>query len=57
MPPFIFSKVCMLKSIFFPNGSSIPFKARPLIQFGTRFSQTVGRLGRVISPSQGRYQT
>jgi hypothetical protein len=28
---------------------------RPLIQFLNHFSQTVGLLGRVISPSQGRY--
>jgi hypothetical protein len=28
---------------------------RPLIQFRNLFSQTVGLLGRVISPSQGRY--
>jgi hypothetical protein len=28
---------------------------RPLIQFRNHFSQTVGLLGRVISPSQGRY--
>jgi hypothetical protein len=28
---------------------------RLLIQFRNHFSQTVGRLGRVISPSQGRY--
>jgi hypothetical protein len=27
----------------------------PLIQFRNHFSQTVGLLGRVISPSQGRY--
>jgi hypothetical protein len=27
----------------------------PLIQFRNHFSQTVGFLGRVISPSQGRY--
>jgi hypothetical protein len=29
--------------------------ARPLIQLRNSFSQTVGLLGRVISPSQGRY--
>jgi hypothetical protein len=29
----------------------------PLIQFRNHFSQTVGLLGRVISPSQGRYLT
>jgi hypothetical protein len=28
---------------------------RPLIHFHNHFSQTVGLLGRVISPSQGRY--
>jgi hypothetical protein len=28
---------------------------RPLIQFRNHFSQTVGLLGRVIRPSQGRY--
>jgi hypothetical protein len=28
---------------------------RPLIQFRNHFSQTVGLIGRVISPSQGRY--
>jgi hypothetical protein len=28
---------------------------RPLIQFRNHFSQTAGLLGRVISPSQGRY--
>jgi hypothetical protein len=28
---------------------------RPLTQFRNHFSQTVGLLGRVISPSQGRY--
>jgi hypothetical protein len=28
---------------------------RPLIQFRKHFSQTVGLLGRVMSPSQGRY--
>jgi hypothetical protein len=27
----------------------------PLIQFRNHFSQTVGLLGRVISPTQGRY--
>jgi hypothetical protein len=27
----------------------------PLVQFRNHFSQTVGLLGRVISPSQGRY--
>jgi hypothetical protein len=27
----------------------------PLIQFRNHFLQTVGLLGRVISPSQGRY--
>jgi hypothetical protein len=28
---------------------------RPLLQFRNHFSQSVGLLGRVISPSQGRY--
>jgi hypothetical protein len=28
---------------------------RPLIQFSNHFSQSVGLLGRVISPSQDRY--
>jgi hypothetical protein len=28
---------------------------RPIIQFRNHFSQTVGLLGRVISPPQGRY--
>jgi hypothetical protein len=31
-------------------------RPRPLIQFRNHFSQTVGLLGRVISPSQGRYR-
>jgi hypothetical protein len=42
-------------SIFFSlplPGHSGP---RPFIQFRNHFSQTVGHLGRVISPSQGRY--
>jgi hypothetical protein len=30
-------------------------RPRPLIQFRNHFSQTVGLLGRVIIPSQGRY--
>jgi hypothetical protein len=41
--------------LFFYNGSSSPFRARPLIQFRNNFSQAVGLLGRVISPSQGCY--
>jgi hypothetical protein len=40
--------------VFF-NGSSAHSGSRPLIQFRNHFSQTVGPLGRVISPSEGRY--
>jgi hypothetical protein len=37
---------------FFFNGFSWPW---PLVQFRNHFSQTVGLLGREISPSQGRF--
>jgi hypothetical protein len=40
---------------FFFNGSCSPFWALAAFQFGNHFSQTVGLLGRVISPSQGCY--
>jgi hypothetical protein len=40
--------------IFF-IGSLAHSERRPLIQFRNHFSQTVGLLGRVISPSQGCY--
>jgi hypothetical protein len=40
---------------FFPMALPAHSGPRPLIQFRNHFSQTVGLLGRVISPSQGRY--
>jgi hypothetical protein len=43
-------------SIFFSMALPAHSGPRPLIQFRNHFSQTVGLLGRVISPSQGRYQ-
>jgi hypothetical protein len=43
--------LCDSASTFFSNGSSRPFR----VQFRNHFSQTVGLLGRVISPSQSRY--
>jgi hypothetical protein len=39
----------------FFNGSSSPFRALASYDFRNHFSQTIGLLGRVISPSQGRY--
>jgi hypothetical protein len=44
-------------STFFSNGSFSPYRAPwHLLQFRNHFfTQTVGLLGRVISPSQGRY--
>jgi hypothetical protein len=41
--------------IFFFKGSSAHSMPKPLIQFHDHFSQMVGLLGWVISPSQGRY--
>jgi hypothetical protein len=41
--------------IFFFDGSSNPFRAQASYQFSNNFSQSVGLLGRAISPSQGRY--
>jgi hypothetical protein len=40
---------------FFPIALLAHLVPRPLIQFRNHFSQTVGLIGRVISPSQGRY--
>jgi hypothetical protein len=40
---------------FFSMALPAHSRPRPLIQFRKHFSQTVGFLGRVISPSQGRY--
>jgi hypothetical protein len=40
---------------FFFNGSSSPFKGQASYSVRNHFSQTVGLLGQVISPSQGRY--
>jgi hypothetical protein len=44
-----------LVAILFSMALSARWGPRPLIQFRNHFSQTVGVLGRVISPSQGRY--
>jgi hypothetical protein len=41
--------------IFFSMALVAHSGPRPLIQFRNHFSQTVGLLGRVISPSQGLY--
>jgi hypothetical protein len=41
--------------IFFSMALPARSGPRPLIQFRNHFSQAVGLLGRVISPSQGRY--
>jgi hypothetical protein len=41
--------------IFFSMALPAQSGPRPLIQFRNHFSQTVGLLGRVIRPSQGRY--
>jgi hypothetical protein len=43
--------------IFFYISMALPARSRlcPLIKFSNHFSQTVGLLGRVISPSQGLY--
>jgi hypothetical protein len=40
---------------FFPMALPAHSGTRPYIKFRNHFSQTVGLLGRVISPSQGRY--
>jgi hypothetical protein len=40
---------------FFSMALPAHLRPRPLIQSRNHFSQTVGRLGRIISPSQGRY--
>jgi hypothetical protein len=45
----------LLLSFFFSNGSSRHSRPWPFIQFRNNFSQTVGLLERVISPSQGLY--
>jgi hypothetical protein len=42
-------------SIFFSMALPANSGPRPLIQFCNHFSQTVGPLGLVIRPSQGRY--
>jgi hypothetical protein len=46
---------CQRGIVFFPV--ALPARSGPcsLIQFRNQFSQTVGLLGRVISPSQGLY--
>jgi hypothetical protein len=44
-----------VRQYFFSIALSAHSGPRPLIQFRNRFSQTVGLLGRVMSPSQGRY--
>jgi hypothetical protein len=43
--------------VIFFSSTALPAQSvpRPLIQFRNHFSQTVGLLGPVISPSQGRY--
>jgi hypothetical protein len=45
----------MLVLFFFSMALPAHTGPRPLIDFRNNFSQTVGLLGRVISPSQGRY--
>jgi hypothetical protein len=54
---FIFTEVRTIKSLSLCLSMLLqPFVGPwPLIQFRNHFSQTVGLLGRVISPSQGRY--
>jgi hypothetical protein len=42
-------------SLFFSMALPANSGPRPLIQFRNHYSQSVGFLGRVISPSQGRY--
>jgi hypothetical protein len=48
---FVFHKAAIFFSMALPAHSG----PRPLIQFRNHFSQTVGLLGRLTSPSQGRY--
>jgi hypothetical protein len=47
--------VCVAYSFFFTMALPAHLGPRPLIQFSNHFSETAGLLGRVISPSQGRY--
>jgi hypothetical protein len=47
--------VLSCRYVTFFNGSSSPFRLRPIIQLLNHFFTTVGLLGRVISPSQDRY--
>jgi hypothetical protein len=44
-----------INMIFFSMALPAHSEPRPLIQFRNHFSQTVGLLGWVISPSEGRY--
>jgi hypothetical protein len=54
-PPFSISSLLFFNSVFFSMSLPAHSAPWPLIQFRNNFSQTVGLLGRVISPSQGRY--
>jgi hypothetical protein len=49
------SRYNVLWTIFFPMALPAHSGPRPLIQFRNQFTQTVGLLGRVISPSQHLY--
>jgi hypothetical protein len=49
------SSMLMCSKIFFTMALLAHSGPRPLIQFNNNFSQTVGLLGWVISPAQGRY--
>jgi hypothetical protein len=49
------SETLRLTKLFFSISLPAQSGPRPLIQFRNYFSQTVGLLGRVISPSQGPY--
>jgi hypothetical protein len=51
-----FTEPLVIKTVFcFTMALPTHSGPRPLIQFRNHFSRTVGLLGRVISPSQGRY--
>jgi hypothetical protein len=55
----MYRSIAKLTKTFISYSFSMAFPVhsgpRPLIQFRNHFSQKVGLLGRVISPSQGRY--
>jgi hypothetical protein len=57
LPKFVYFSCTSSKSNhdFFSMALPAHSGPRPLIQFRNHFSQTVGLLGRMISPSQGRY--